>query len=225
MKTHTDFSHVKAIIFDMDGVLFFSSDCHEKAYLETLKPMGIKDFSYERDGAGTRTDQTLRKVFARNSRQLSEEELARLVVDKQTRVRRMLAQEGRIAELSEKNIPLLQKQFRLAIATSASRGTVDIFISKASYAEAFDFILDGSSVSRAKPDPEIYLLAAKKLNLLPSECVVIEDSVNGIEAAKQAGMSVIAITGTDSANNLRLAGAMYITNDFEEIASLLLEKK
>lgn len=218
-----DLSDVKAIIFDMDGVLFLSSGCHEKAYLEVLQPLGVTDFLYARDGAGRRTDEALRSVFARNGRELSEAVLEQLVKDKQARVRRMLAETGQVGTHSDEVIPQLGQKFRLAVATSGSRGTVAIYLNKAVYNEnVFEFIIDGASVEKAKPEPDIYLLALDKLGLLPHECIIIEDAVNGVTAGVRAGMKVIAVTGTEEAQALLDAGATTVVDDLKEVSRILV---
>src|SRR5690606_34565835 len=85
-----------------------------------------------------------------------------------------------------------------AIATSAPIENVDFTLDKTGIRPYFEVILDESFVSRGKPDPEIYLKTATALNLPPGQCIVIEDSLSGVEAAKAAGSRVIAITTTHS---------------------------
>lgn len=219
-----DFTNIKAVIFDMDGVLFNSSGFHEQAFLEVLAPYNIEDFHYPRDGAGIRADETFRNVFSRNGRILTEDELISLVDAKRSRVRSLLSEGGLIADGSAELVSKLGARYLLAIATSGSRASVDIFLSKAGYGDAFEFILDGSSVERAKPDPEIYLLASEKLEVAPNECVVVEDGVSGIRAAVAAGMTVIGITSTDDESNLKDAGASYIVNHLSQVADLLIKE-
>jgi beta-phosphoglucomutase-like phosphatase (HAD superfamily) len=83
--------------------------------------------------------------------------------------------------------------------------------------EPFDVIVTGQDVERAKPDPAIFLLTAKKLDVEPKECVVFEDTTHGVIAAKEAGMKVIAVTtGPFTIDELEAAGADHIVGTLED---------
>ncbi|HRX67919.1 MAG TPA: HAD family phosphatase, partial [Tenuifilaceae bacterium] len=90
----------------------------------------------------------------------------------------------------------------LAVATSAPVSNLDFIIDKLSIRNYFDCLTNGNEVAKAKPHPEVYLITARKLNLQPDECVVFEDSVSGIESAKNAGMKVIGLLTTHSQDEL-----------------------
>lgn len=186
-----DLSKVKGIIFDMDGVLFSSGDCHEEAFRQTFESAGIKNFSYK-EIAGMRTDEAIKKVFVDCGRTLRESEVEALVASKQKKVRELLAEKGSIMDGCVSVINALQGKYRILLASSASRGTIDIFFRKSGLKSSFEVSLDGASVDRAKPAPDIYLLALRILHLEPDQCVVIEDSINGMRAAMVAGIPVIA---------------------------------
>ena len=177
----------------MDGVLFVSSDCHEMAFKEVLEGIGIKDFPYA-SIAGMRTDDSFKKIFSERGINSKDYDLRKLVQDKSNKSLEFLTKKGRIATGSAELILKLRKRYRLALASSASANTVKLFLKKSGYADAFEFTLDGSSVKKAKPDPEIYQIAVNRLELNFEECVVVEDSTNGVEAAKNAKIPVIAIT-------------------------------
>lgn len=198
-----DLSKVKGIIFDMDGVLFSSGDCHEEAFRQTFESAGIKNFSYK-EIAGMRTDEAIKKVFVDCGRTLRESEIEALVVSKQKKVRELLAEKGSIMEGCVSVINALQGKYRLLLASSASRGTIDIFFRKSGLKSSFEVSLDGASVERAKPEPDIYLLALRKLHLEPDQCVVIEDSINGMRAAMVACIPVIAFVGSGECSVLSL---------------------
>ena len=91
-----------------------------------------------------------------------------------------------IAALRERGIPL-------AITTSAVREAIEAILERLALRDAFALIVDGSEVRRGKPDPEAYLLTARKLGVAPQECIVFEDSEVGVLAAKRAGMYCIAV--------------------------------
>ena len=92
-----------------------------------------------------------------------------------------------------------------AIATSAPRSNVDFTLLKTGTGKFFDTILDDSFVTQGKPNPEIYLKAAKALHFKPDRCVVFEDSLAGVEAAKKAGCQVVGVTTTHSRDELKEA--------------------
>ena len=91
-------------------------------------------------------------------------------------------------------------------------------------AEYFDAIADGDRISRGKPDPEVFLLAARLLNVDPSQCIVFEDAIVGIEAGKRAGMTVIAMDTTFPRDMLSGSGSDGIGSDFTEVDASILDK-
>lgn len=189
-----DFPDVKALIFDMDGVLFLSSDCHEEAFREIFTDCGIKDFLYA-SIAGMRTDDAFRKIFIENGKMLDNSQLQVLVEEKRKKALALLAEKGEIMAGSSDLVAYLREKYRLALASSASPRTVELFLRKSGYTDAFEFCLDGSTVLKSKPEPDIYQLALEKLRLEPEQCVVIEDSVSGVQAALKAKIPVIALVG------------------------------
>jgi beta-phosphoglucomutase len=108
----------------------------------------------------------------------------------------------------------LLKENAIPIALgSASKNALPI-LQKVGLAHFFDVIVDGNNVTKAKPDPEVFLIAAKKMNLSPSNCIVFEDAVAGIEAANAANMISIGIGDKEL-----LSQATFIFKDFTEIST------
>jgi len=207
-----NFRKFQAILFDMDGVLFLSTDCHERAYREVLQTVGIKYFSYAAI-AGMRTDEAIKKILLENHQVVTSDVVRELTTKKRRRALALLDQEGRVAEGSKELVCNLRKKYRLILASSASCQTVDLFLKKSGYAQAFEFVLDGSMVERAKPAPDIYALAVKKLGITPEDCVVIEDAGSGIQAAQAAGIAVIAIVPKNRQDEfVRFNPAMVLSN-------------
>jgi beta-phosphoglucomutase len=219
-----DLANIKAVIFDMDGVLFLSGDCHERAWIETLNEAGIRKFSYSKF-TGMRTKEAFKKIYSENGRELPDDELERLIKVKQTRGWQYLIDEGKVADHSDQLLHNLSQKYRLALASSAAAKTVEIYLGKSHNRDIFEFCLNGSSVAEAKPSPEIYLLAAERLGVKPSECIVIEDAVNGICAGVSAGMTVVAVKGTDKPKNLRSAGATHVAPHLKKVESLLIKQE
>ena len=106
---------------------------------------------------------------------------------------------------------LIEKQQPISLG-SASKNARTI-LDRVDLKKHFDAIVDGNDVSKAKPDPEVFLIAAKLLNIEPENCIVFEDSVAGVEAANTANMVSIGIGSKDV-----LGHAQYVFNDFTEIS-------
>jgi HAD superfamily hydrolase (TIGR01509 family) len=111
-----------------------------------------------------------------------------------------------------------------AVGSSGFRANVDFVLDKCSIRKYFTAAVAGDEVTRCKPDPEIYLTAAKHLGLKPEECIVFEDAEAGIEAGKRAGMKVIALATTFDRNFLEKTEADYIIDDFRGLEIATLEK-
>ena len=103
----------------------------------------------------------------------------------------------------------------MAIATSAPRANVDFTIQYANLGGYFDTILDESFVNKGKPDPEIYLKTAQALGFDPTNCIVFEDSLSGIESGKAAGCKVVGITTTHT--HEELSKTDFIMDNFNDI--------
>lgn len=98
---------------------------------------------------------------------------------------------------------LKDEGIRIAIATSAPPENVEVVLSETKLGKYFEVILDQTDVTHGKPHPEIYQKIAQKLNIDPKRCIVIEDSISGVQSGKAVGMAVVAITTTHPAGELR----------------------
>lgn len=187
---------IKSIIFDMDGVLVDNSSVHVEAFVSWCKSRNI-DFPPEKLNAlfGMGNDDIMKVVM--NDPHLTEEQIAIYANEKEQIYRE-------IFEDSIKPTPGLVdiiKEFKsmgltIAVGSSGMRKNVDFVLEKCGIAQYFDAIADGDMITKAKPDPEVFLLAAEMLGRSSEECLVFEDSFAGIEAARAAGMKVIALTTT-----------------------------
>ncbi len=184
-----------AIIFDMDGVLLDSTSCHENAFKSVLSKYDIRSFHYE-NIAGMHTKAAFEKVFKENGISVSEEELKQCISLKRDNAFAALFASSPIDSSVNRVIASLSKKYKLALASSASGRLVEWFLKSSKTESYFSVQLSGDQVKHAKPSPEIYTLAAKKLSLPAEKCLVIEDAASGIQSAISAGMDVFVRLGT-----------------------------
>lgn len=196
---------MKAVIFDMDGVIIDSEPYWQRAEFEVFSSLGVsleKEFT---DLTQTMTTIEVTKFwyekFPWESNSL--EEVEEMVI---SRVMELIEQ-GR----AERNgIELFIKQlksngFKIALATNSPYKIIPVVLEKAGIASYFDSIFSAEFVECGKPDPAIYLKTSKGLGIDPENCIVIEDSYSGMLAAKNAGMKVVAFTNGNQDLNLSLA--------------------
>jgi beta-phosphoglucomutase len=106
---------------------------------------------------------------------------------------------------------------KIALASSSSKKNVNLFLHSSKTKQFFSTVLTGDDVALAKPHPEIYIKAANLLNIKPDKILVIEDALSGVDAAINAGLSVIAITGTYSRSELENAKSLYVIDDLSQL--------
>tara|TARA_B100001778_G_scaffold331701_2_gene336564 strand:- start:486 stop:1133 length:648 start_codon:yes stop_codon:yes gene_type:complete len=206
----------KAIIFDMDGVLWKSSKIHYKAFCDTLKDEKLKPPSYKYI-AGKRTDDVMKEICREQIKKYDHYIVQRLIEKKQKLAREELQKNPPVAKNCIKTLKKLSTKYTLALATSGSSENVKTFLSFTGLENIFKSIISGDDVESAKPDPEIYLLTVKRLNLTANECLVVEDSLNGIMSAHNAGVKSIAITGTHKQTELSSSSSIFIINNLIEL--------
>jgi HAD superfamily hydrolase (TIGR01509 family) len=185
---------IKAILFDFDGVVVQSELLHKETFLELLSPYGVKvtDERWYREFAGTGS----RHIFEVLAREHGiNENLDDLVA------RRKKAYEARVRSGRLKETPgvreFLEKAramgIKTAIVSGSHRTNVQAALEVLGLGRYFDLIVSGDDLTERKPDPKPFLVAAEKLGFLPGECLVIEDSFAGAEAARRAGARLIII--------------------------------
>ncbi|MFN4259806.1 MAG: HAD family hydrolase [Gemmataceae bacterium] len=208
----------QAVIWDVDGTLVDTAELHFQAWMRLAQERGLP-FSRADFHAtfGRRNPEILRLLFGD---QLSDVEVAELGDHKET-LYREAARQG--VELLPGVRPLLeglrQEGWRQAIGSSAPRANLDLILELTGVADYFAAVVAMEDTQRGKPDPQVFQLAARKLTLAPAHCLVIEDAVAGVEAAKAAGMTCIAVTfvGHHPAASLRQAGADLVVPNLEEV--------
>jgi beta-phosphoglucomutase len=183
------------LIFDMDGVLIDSTAAHTEAWIMYLKRYGIEIPSIEERMLGKRNDAIVQDFFG--AVPLSADEVLEHGARKE-----QLYRESMGPKLGRHMVPgviqFLERHQNLPIglATNGEPANVDLVLTGTGIRKYFKAVVTGHEVNRPKPHPEIYLKAANLLEVSPERCVVFEDSLTGIEAARAAGMRVAGLTTT-----------------------------
>ncbi len=209
----------KAIIFDLDGVLWRSGDIHAAAYRKILTQVGLEMPDYA-SIAGRRTDEVIRELLLAQKSQIGNDPkvITQLTQEKQSLAREMLRSNPPLAPGCLDVIRALAGVKQLALVSSASAKTIELFLSCSRTGDYFDAIIYGDQVPIAKPHPAIYQLALQKIGRSGSESAVVEDAPSGVRAARDSGIaSVIAIEGTVPRERLIEAGAHRVITNLHEL--------
>ncbi len=193
----------RGVIFDMDGVLVDSGWAHRQAWFDLAEQEGLEmSDEFFTSTFGMQNDTILPMLRA----DLSKTDMDRLSDWKEQRYRDLVesrpkAAEGVLALLAG----LKANGFRLGIGSSAPRANLDVFWGPLGLGDYIEAVVTKEQVVEGKPAPETFLKAAAKLAVAPHRCVVVEDAIHGVEAAKAAGMRVVAVTTTRDREELSLA--------------------
>lgn len=206
--------YLKAIIFDMDGVIIDSEPLHFKLEKEILEELGGNITTEEHSTFVGTTDYHMWSVFKKQFN-------IGLPIDELTQIKRKRFNENiHKIELIDGFWDFFKKVHNegrpLALASSNNRRAVDLIVEKFNLDKYLKVIMSGEDVKEGKPSPEIFLKTAEKLGISPSDCVVIEDAENGILAAKSAGMKCVGLASSNSGNQ-NLYKADLVVDSFDKI--------
>jgi HAD superfamily hydrolase (TIGR01509 family) len=180
---------IKAVLFDFDGVIVKSEDVHRKTFID-LMTMEIPTERWFREFAGTGS----RKIFKKLLDEKGEEKDVSGLVEERRGMFNDYVEQGKIPEMPGLT-PFLEglgaAGIKSAIVSGGHRGYIERLIGMLGITERFEYIVSADDVPYRKPDPEPFLLAAKELGVRPDECLVIEDSYSGCQAARSAGMKLV----------------------------------
>jgi len=185
---------IEAIIFDMDGVLIDAKEWHYEALNRALGLFGYAISRYDHvvtyDGLPTRRKLEMLSLehglprglhaFINEMKQVYTTELIH------SRCKPLFAHEYALSQLRARG-------YRLALASNSVRATVDLMVERARLTPYLEFSLSNEDVKKPKPDPEIYRVAVERLELSPSQCLVVEDNLHGIQAAQASGVHVMQV--------------------------------
>ena len=193
---------IEAVIFDLDGVIVSTDECHYRAWKKTADEEGIYfDRKINDRLRGVSRMDSLEIVLERAERLYTDEEKVELAERKNNYYKeyiKKLTKNDILSGVNENLAELKAKGIKVAIGSS-SKNTPDIlkYIGLDNY---FDAVSDGNNITKSKPDPEVFLKAADMLGVPYEKCLVVEDADSGIEAGKRAGMYTLAVNNAKGAD-------------------------
>lgn len=206
--------YLKAIIFDMDGVIIDSEPLHFKLESELLEELGGKITQEEHNAFVGTTDYHMWNTFKKQfDIKLSVDEIIQI---KRKRFNDNIHKIKLIDNFWDFFIKVYNKGYPLALASSNNRESINLVVKRFDLDKYLKVIMSGEDVKEGKPNPEIFLKTAEKLEVIPSNCIVIEDAANGVLAAKSAGMKCIGLK-SPTYGSQDLSKADLVINNFSEL--------
>jgi haloacid dehalogenase superfamily, subfamily IA, variant 3 with third motif having DD or ED/haloacid dehalogenase superfamily, subfamily IA, variant 1 with third motif having Dx(3-4)D or Dx(3-4)E len=206
----------KAIIFDMDGTLVDNIPFHKEAWLSFLRKYNIilNPDQFEAQNHGN-IEEMIRRFFGE---ELSDEEVIRLGQEKEQTYRDLYKNHLKeVSGLTDLLHRMKKQNIIAALATMGDTPNIDFILDSLNIRSFFDYITGGHEISRGKPDSEIFDLSLAKMNLKCEDCLVIEDSIGGVQSAQNAGIKVIGITTSYTSEILKTNGCFYTISNFKEL--------
>jgi HAD superfamily hydrolase (TIGR01509 family) len=211
-----------AVIFDWDGTLADTKRVVVNSFQKVLKEIGCKvsdEFIARRIGIGTKN--TFKEALKNLNITLDDETLDELV-KKKIKIQIELTENVNLFEGAVDLLDSLHNRVKIALATMSNREVVNKLLGEKRVRKYFEVVITADEILQPKPNPEVFLECAKKLKCLPEKCVVIEDSVFGVKAAKKAKIKCIAIpSGTYSIEELGDQKPDLIVNSINEKEKIL----
>jgi HAD superfamily hydrolase (TIGR01509 family) len=198
-------SKIVAVLFDLDGVLVDATEWHYEALNRALGLFGYNISRYEHLSTynGLPTRKKLEMLSVERGLPVALHGLINRL--KQIYTREEIVAKCRPVFEKEYMISRLKREgLRLAVCSNATRDSVELMIRKSGLYDHFDFLISNEDVSKAKPDPEIYVQAISRLGCRPNEVVIVEDALHGVEAAQRAGGNVCKVAGFSDVDYFRV---------------------
>ncbi len=205
---------LKAVIFDFDGVITDSEILHLRAFNEVLSQYGIKITTkdYYKIYLGLTDVECYKLLIREGGLKIGEEDIESLIDEKQGIFEKLVLTEGQTIEGVRDFLRMLeQNNVPMAICSGSLLSEIELILEEAGLRSLFEVIVSADQIRKGKPDPEGFILTLQRLNqsrqepIRPEQCIVIEDSHWGLEAAKAAGMHTIGVTNSYEAEELRMA--------------------
>jgi HAD superfamily hydrolase (TIGR01509 family) len=204
-----------AAIFDMDGVLIDSYEAHFISWSQLYRELKLEytEADFAADFGRTSRDILSRRFGA----DLPDDRIRELDVRKEALFRESIREAFPAMDGARELIDALSADgFLLAVGSSGPPENIALCLEKLERGSKFGAVITGQDVTRGKPDPQVFQLAAERLGVAPKDCVVVEDAVHGVTAANRAGMSSVGLTGT--ATREQLAAAKLVVSSLRELS-------
>ena len=193
---------IKAVIFDLDGVIVSTDDCHYEAWKKLADEEGIYfDRKINDRLRGVSRMASLEIVLERSEKAYTEEEKTELAERKNNYYKefiKKLTPNDILAGVMENLEELKKNGIKIAIGSSSKN--TPIILKQIGLDTYFDAVSDGNNITKSKPDPEVFLKAAEMLKIPPENCLIVEDADAGIEAGKRVGMKTLSVHGAKGAD-------------------------
>ena len=210
---------LKAIIFDLDGTLVDSLPYHHESWRIFFKNNNLEEHDFSevlKEYKGGGTLELMTSVFGD---MYTKDELKKMTDDKEIIFRDIYKSKIYPIEGLKQFLDNLKKNnILLSIGSNAIRKNVLMTIEELSLTNYFSSIICGDEVSRGKPDPEMFVKTLSNLNVSRDECIIFEDSIEGVKAAKNADIKVIGVTSSQSSEKLKSVGAFKTIDDYTKIS-------
>ena len=193
-----------AVLWDMDGVIVDTASYHFAAWQRVFEKRGVRFTHAEFKRSFGRRNETIIPGILDKS--MSSAEITAVAKEKEAIFRRLGRNKiqpfpGAVNLIRH----LAERRVKMALVSSTPARNIEVVLSGLGIADLFQTVISGEDVTKGKPDPEGYLLAAERLGIRAERCVVIEDSTAGVSAAKRAGMHCVALTNTRPRSKLARA--------------------
>jgi len=206
---------IKAVIFDMDGVLINSEPYYYEYLNQRFDKLGLSVTSEEYNGfVGLPSNKVWSYLETTRGITLGIEDLMK---NEEEQINHIFSQAHLepIEGVRDLMLKLNSLQIPMSVASSSYKSTIELIIKKLGLQKFFEFLVSGTEVKKGKPHPDIFLKSAKLHNVLPQECLVIEDSTNGLTGARKAGMFCVGFKNPGSGQQ-DLSQAQVIIEDYRK---------
>ncbi len=209
-----------AAIWDVDGTLVDTAELHFQAWQAVCREQG-REFTRDDFAAtfGQRNPEIIRTLFGER---FTPEEIGAFGDRKEVLYRSEASKGVELLPGARRLVEDLHRAgFAQAIGSSAPRANLDLILRITGIARFFDVVISSEDTQRGKPDPQVFLLAAERLGVAAAHCVVFEDAVAGVQAARAGGMKCVAVrcVGHHSEASLRQAGADFVVDTLEQVSA------